>query len=59
MSGGLFAASVAFYLVFGVFVVAFTGLAVFTIVWAVRRDMKSRREWLASQRSGQEPNEGI
>ena len=49
----------AFYLVFGVFVVAFTGLAVFTIVWAVRRDMKSRREWLASQRSGEESNEGL
>ena len=59
MSGGLLAASVAFYLVFGAFVVAFIGLAIFTILWAVRRDMKSRREWLASQRSGQESNEGL
>ena len=59
MSGGLFAASVAFYLVFGVFVVAFIGLAIFTILWAVRRDMKSRREWLASQESEPESNEGL
>ncbi len=42
-------ADVAFYVVFGVFVVAIVVLAVIVIVWAVRHDVAGRQAWRARQ----------
>ncbi|MHB8219395.1 MAG: hypothetical protein ACYDHU_03615 [Acidimicrobiales bacterium] len=39
------AVTVAFDVVFGLFVVAFVVLAVITVTWAVRRDRAGRAEW--------------
>jgi ABC-type Fe3+ transport system permease subunit len=39
----------AFALVFGIFVAAFVVLCVVIIVWAVRRDRASWREWRQRQ----------
>ena len=43
-------ADVAFYVVFGVFVVAIVVLAVIVIVWAVRHDVAGRQAWRARAR---------
>ena len=42
-------ADAAFYVVFGIFVVAFVVLAVIVIVWAVRHDVAGRQAWRARQ----------
>jgi hypothetical protein len=50
----LTAVAVAFYAVFGVFVVAFVVLVVVTMRWAVQRDRAGRAEWVRRQRPGQQ-----
>lgn len=47
-------ASVAFYVVFSAFVVAFVVLTVITLTWAVRRDRAGRRAW-AERRQRERP----
>ena len=39
-------ADVAFFTVFGLFVVAFVVLSVITVRWAIRRDRSGHDEWL-------------
>lgn len=43
------AGNAAFYVVFGIFVVAMVVLAVIVIMWAVRHDMAGRRAWRERQ----------
>ncbi|HEY1650552.1 MAG TPA: hypothetical protein VGG09_01600 [Acidimicrobiales bacterium] len=43
------ATDVAFFVVFGLFVVAMVVLVVIIIVWAVRHDITGRRAWRARQ----------
>jgi len=43
------ATNVAFFVVFGIFVVAIVTLAVLTIVWAVRHDMSGWKIWRKQQ----------
>jgi hypothetical protein len=43
------ATATAFYVVFGLFVVAMVVLVVIIIVWAVRNDIAGRRAWRARQ----------
>ncbi len=45
------ATDTAFFVVFGLFVVALVVLAVIIIVWAVRNDIAGRRAWRARQGS--------
>jgi hypothetical protein len=45
----LLAANVAFFVVFSIFVVAFTVMGVITLTWALRRDRAGRSEWLERQ----------
>ena len=42
-------ANVAFFVVFGAFIVAFAVLSVITVTWALRRDRAGRAEWLRRQ----------
>ena len=39
----------AFFVIFGIFVVAIIALAVIVIMWAVRHDLAGRRAWRARQ----------
>jgi hypothetical protein len=49
---GIFVAtSVAFYLVFGIFITAVVFLAVWVAVWAVRRDLAGRKRWIQEHES--------
>ena len=48
------AADAAFYVVFGVFVVAFVVLSVITVGWALRQDRTGRQRWLQRQQPGAE-----
>jgi len=48
----------AFYLVFGLFVAAFLFLAFWTIRWAIRRDIKSRAEWMSHDESDEQHPHG-
>jgi hypothetical protein len=50
-------AELAFYLVFGAFVVAMVVLAVVTITWAVRRDREGRAAWVRRHRPGVVPDD--
>jgi hypothetical protein len=43
------AGNTAFYVIFGIFVVAMLTLAVIVIVWAVRHDMAGRAAWRERQ----------
>ncbi|HVX23017.1 MAG TPA: hypothetical protein VHB02_16860 [Acidimicrobiales bacterium] len=43
------AADAAFYVVFGLFAVAFVALVVITLGWAVRQDRSGRQRWLQRQ----------
>ena len=45
------ATNVAFFAIFGVFVVAMLVLAVLVIVWAVRHDLAGRQAWRERQQS--------
>jgi Na+/melibiose symporter-like transporter len=50
------AGNTAFFVIFGIFVVAMLTLVVMVILWAVRHDIAGRKEWRARQRdSGQFP----
>jgi uncharacterized membrane protein len=44
-SGG----NTAFFVIFGIFIVAMLVLVVIVIVWAVRHDVAGRREWRERQ----------
>jgi hypothetical protein len=53
------AGNTAFYVIFGIFVVAMLALAVIVIVWAVRHDMAGRAAWRERQmRQGAPPPPG-
>jgi len=43
------ATNAAFFVVFGIFVVAIVALAVFIVVWAVRHDMAGWKVWRKQQ----------
>jgi hypothetical protein len=43
------AGNTAFFVIFGIFVVAIIALAVIVIMWAVRHDVAGRRAWRARQ----------
>jgi hypothetical protein len=43
------AGNTAFFVIFGVFVVAMIALAVIVIMWAVRHDLAGRQAWRARQ----------
>jgi hypothetical protein len=43
------AGNTAFYVLFGIFVVAIVALAVIVIMWAVRHDMAGRAAWRERQ----------
>jgi hypothetical protein len=45
------AGNVAFFVIFGLFVLAMVTLVVIIIVWAVRHDIAGRREWRQRQES--------
>ncbi len=45
------ATNVAFFAIFGFFVVAMVVLAVLVIVWAVRHDLAGRKAWRERQQS--------
>jgi hypothetical protein len=45
------AGSTAFFVIFGIFVVALLALVVIVIRWAVRHDMAGRKAWRARQES--------
>ncbi len=50
------AGNTAFYVIFGIFVVAMVALVVIVIMWAVRHDLAGRREWRVRQETrGQAP----
>ena len=50
------AGNTAFYVIFGIFVVALLTLVVIVIVWAVRHDLAGREAWRARQAArGQAP----
>jgi len=52
------AGNTAFFVIFGVFVVALIALAVIVIMWAVRHDLAGRQAWRARQEAraqGSEP----
>lgn len=44
---------VAFYVGFGLFLLAFVVLAVVTLRWAVRRDRAGRAEWARRRQAGE------
>jgi hypothetical protein len=45
LSPELAASNTAFFVIFGVFVVAFVVLAFITVRWAIRRDRSGRQAW--------------
>jgi hypothetical protein len=45
------ATDTAFFVIFGIFVVALVVLAVIVIVWAVRHDVAGRRAWRERQQA--------
>ena len=52
------AGNTAFFVIFGLFVVAMITLAVIVIMWAVRHDLAGRKAWRARQEArarGQQP----
>jgi hypothetical protein len=49
------AGNTAFFVIFGIFVVAMLALVVIVIMWAVRHDMAGRRDWRARQESRVQP----
>jgi hypothetical protein len=54
------AGNIAFFVIFGIFVVAFVALAVIVIMWAVRHDLAGRKAWRARQEArarGEDPPE--
>jgi hypothetical protein len=49
------AGSTAFFVIFGIFVVALLALVVIVIRWAVRHDMAGRKAWRDRQESRMQP----
>jgi hypothetical protein len=49
------AGNTAFFVIFGIFVVAMLALVVIVVLWAVRHDMAGRRAWRARQESRMQP----
>jgi hypothetical protein len=49
------AGNTAFFVIFGIFVVAMLALVVIVIMWAVRHDMAGRKAWRARQQSRVQP----
>jgi hypothetical protein len=49
------AGNAAFFVIFGIFVVALLALVVIVILWAVRHDVAGRRAWRARQESRVQP----
>ena len=49
------AGNTAFFVIFGIFVVAMLALVVIVIMWAVRHDMAGRKAWRARQESRMQP----
>ena len=52
------AGNTAFYVIFGLFVVAMVALVVIVIMWAVRHDLAGRQAWRERQEArarGQQP----
>jgi hypothetical protein len=49
------AGNTAFFVIFGIFVVALLALVVITIMWAVRHDMAGRKAWRARQQARVQP----
>jgi hypothetical protein len=45
----------AFYVIFGIFVVAMLVLVVLVLVWAIRHDVAGRRAWRARHDGGPDP----
>jgi hypothetical protein len=50
----LLASNAAFFIVFGIFVIALLVLVVVTSVWVIRRDKAGRAAWLERQSSDQD-----
>jgi hypothetical protein len=51
----LAATNAAFFVVFGIFVVAMIVLVVIVVMWAVRHDVAGRKAWRERQRAGGSP----
>ena len=49
------AGNTAFYVIFGLFVVAMVALVVIVIMWAVRHDIAGRKAWRARQEERVQP----
>jgi hypothetical protein len=49
------AGNTAFFVIFGIFVVAMLALVVIVIMWAVRHDMAGRKAWRTRQQSRVQP----
>jgi hypothetical protein len=49
------AGNTAFFVIFGIFVVALLALVVIVIMWAVRHDMAGRKAWRARQQARVQP----
>ena len=49
------AGNTAFFVIFGIFVVAMLALVVIVIMWAVRHDMAGRKDWRIRQESRVQP----
>jgi hypothetical protein len=49
------AGNTAFFVIFGIFVVAILALAVIVIRWAVRHDVAGRKAWRARQQARVQP----
>jgi hypothetical protein len=49
------AGNTAFFVIFGIFVVAMLALVVIVIMWAVRHDMAGRKAWRIRQESRVQP----
>ncbi len=49
------ATDTAFFVIFGLFVVAMVVLAVIIVVWAVRHDLAGRKAWRQRQEAAERP----
>jgi hypothetical protein len=54
----LVSTDVAFFITFGIFIVAMVALIVIVIMWAVRHDLAGRRAWRQRQEARAHGSEG-
>ena len=54
----LLASNTAFFVVFGIFVVALLTLIVIVLTWAIRRDRVGRASWVLRRQQQEAPGEG-